>query len=54
MNIDRFKLYDAAVKDLLKLKAQLFPWEFSLYGYTAQLESYRVEMHLAIHHGGLK
>lgn len=25
MNIDRFKLYDAAVKDLLKLKAQLPP-----------------------------
>lgn len=48
MNTERFKLYDAAIKDLLKLQKQLTHKEFCSYGYAAQLEMYRVEATLAL------
>lgn len=48
MNISKFKLYDAAIKDLLKLKKSIGEKEFNTHGYNFQLENYRVEAQRAI------
>ncbi len=49
MNLIAFRIYDAAAKDLLRLKASIGEKEFTAYGYAAELEEYRVKAHLALH-----
>ncbi len=48
MDLSKFKLYDEAIKDLLRLKRNIGEVEFNAYGYSSQLERYRVEAQLAL------